>query len=67
MRRALSLAPIRATDAGTVPAVGTLGLLHLYQADAVSVYQRIRLFVCANSVKTADSDTYQEIPDTCHF
>jgi len=28
------------------------------------VYQRIRLFVCANSVKTADSDTYQEIPDT---
>jgi hypothetical protein len=44
-----------------------VGLLHLYQADTVSVYQRIRLFVCANSVKTADSDTYQEIPDTGHF
>ena len=41
-----------------------LGLLHLYQADTVSVYQRIRLFVCENRVKTADSDTYQEIPDT---
>ena len=33
----------------------------------VPVYQRIRLFVCANSVKTADFDTYQEIPDTGHF
>ncbi|OUS41888.1 hypothetical protein BE221DRAFT_63768 [Ostreococcus tauri] len=43
------------------------GLLHLYQADTVSVYQRIRLFVWANSVKIADFDTYQEIPDTCHF
>jgi hypothetical protein len=41
-----------------------LGLLHLYQADTVPVYQRIRLFVCANSVKTTDSDTYQEIPGT---
>ena len=44
-----------------------LGLLHLYQADTVPVYQRIRLFVCANSMKTADFDTYQEIPDTGHF
>ena len=44
-----------------------VGLLHLYQADTVSVYQRIRLFVCANSMKTTDSDTYQEIPDTGHF
>jgi len=46
-----------------------LGLLHLIRAgtSTVSVYQRIRLFVCANSLKTTDFDTYQEIPDTGHF
>ena len=46
------------------PSRQATNLLHLYQADTVSVYQRIRLFVCANSMKTADFDTYQEIPDT---
>ena len=29
-----------------------LGLLHLIRADTVSAYQRIRLFVWANSVKS---------------
>ena len=38
-----------------------------YQADVVSVHQRIRLFVCANIEKITHFDTYQEIPDTCHF
>jgi len=56
------------TDRAAKPSgAHSVGLLHLYQADTVSVYQRIRLFVCENSVKTADSDTYQEIPDTGHF
>jgi hypothetical protein len=54
---------LRFSMGGTI----VVGLLHLYQADTVSVYQRIRLFVWANSVKIADFDTYQEIPDTGHF
>ena len=45
----------------------TLGLLHLIRADTVLAYQRIRLFVWANSMKTVVFDTYQEIPDTGHF
>ena len=44
-----------------------LGLLGLIRTDTVSAYQRIRLFVLANSMKIVDSDTYQEIPDTGHF
>ena len=44
-----------------------LGLLGLIRTDTVLAYQRIRLFVWANSMKIVDSDTYQEIPDTVTF
>jgi len=44
-----------------------LGVQHLVRTDTVLAYQRIRLFVWANSMKTVNSGTYQEIPDTCHF
>ena len=45
----------------------TLGLQDLVRTDSVLAYQRIRLFVWANSMKTVVFDTYQEIPDTGHF
>jgi hypothetical protein len=44
-----------------------VGVQDLVRTDTVLAYQRIRLFVWANSMKTVNSDTYQEIPDTGHF
>ena len=47
--------------------MGSSSLLHLIRAGTVPVYHCTRHFVCANSMKTADFGTYQEIPGTGHF
>ncbi|ABO97986.1 predicted protein [Ostreococcus lucimarinus CCE9901] len=60
---ALCRAPSRAR-CGDAKTDARLGLLHLIRADTVLAYQRIRLFVWANSMKTVVFDTYREIPNT---
>ena len=48
--------------------VSGLGLLDFVRTDtSVSAYQNICTSVRENSLKIVNSDTHQEIPDTCHF